>query len=410
VRYFIDHKNKVTTFQDPRDPSNQANNPNGVKSFRWKYGQFRYLCQSNAMNQYVKINVRREHVFEDSFTEIMRIKPHDLRRRLYIQYKGEEGLDYGGVAREWFFMVSREVLNPNYCLFKYVGQNNYQMEINPASSVANLEHLKFFQFFGRFIAMALYHGKLIDTGFSLPFYKRMLRRQLTLKDIEGVDPEWATGVKWVKENNLDEFEDLEMFFCADQDILGEVRTHELKPGGADIPVNQANKDEYIQLMIDWRFSRGVEDQTSKFLEGFGEVIPIEWLQYFDERELEMMLCGIQKIDVEDWKQNTVLKNYQHSSKQIGWFWELVRDFSDDDRAKLLSFVTGTCRLPMGGFAELIGSNGPQKFVIEKVGKENHLPRSHTCFNRLDLPPYKNKAQMKEKILLAIRETEGFGQE
>ena len=51
VRYFIDHKNKVTTFQDPRDPSNQANNPNGVKSFRWKYGQFRYLCQSNAMNQ-----------------------------------------------------------------------------------------------------------------------------------------------------------------------------------------------------------------------------------------------------------------------------------------------------------------------------------------------------------------------
>ena len=69
-------------------------------------------------------------------------------------------------------------------------------------------------------------------------------------------------------------------------------------------------------MIDWRFSRGVEDQTSKFLEGFGEVIPIEWLQYFDERELEMMLCGIQKIDVEDWKQNTVLKNYQHSSKQV----------------------------------------------------------------------------------------------
>ena len=72
----------------------------------------------------------------------------------------------------------------------------------------------------------------------------------------------------------------------------------------------------MQLMIDWRFSRGVEDQTSKFLEGFGEVIPIEWLQYFDERELEMMLCGIQKIDVEDWKANTVLKNYQHTSKQV----------------------------------------------------------------------------------------------
>ena len=78
-------------------------------------------------------------------------------------------------------MVSQEVLNPMYCLFKYVGQNNYQMEINPASKVANPEHLKFFQFFGRFIAMALYHGKLIDTGFSLPFYKKILNRPLTLK-------------------------------------------------------------------------------------------------------------------------------------------------------------------------------------------------------------------------------------
>jgi atrophin-1 interacting protein 5 (WW domain-containing E3 ubiquitin protein ligase 1) len=132
-------------------------------------------------------------------------------------------------------------------------------------------------------------------------------------------------------------------------------------------------------MIEWRFSRGVKEQTEKFLEGFSEVIPVEWLQYFDERELEMILCGVQNIDIVDWEKNTVLKNYQKTSKQILWFWKLVAELNNDDRSKLLSFVTGTCRLPHGGFAELIGSNGPQKFVIEKVGKDNQLPRSHTWY-------------------------------
>ena len=76
------------------------------------------------------------------------------------------------------------------------------------------------------------------------------------------------------------------------------------------------KEEYIQLMIEWRFTRGVQPQTEKFMEGFGEVIPIEWLQYFDEAELEMILCGVQNIDIADWEKNTVLKNYQKNSKQV----------------------------------------------------------------------------------------------
>ena len=69
-------------------------------------------------------------------------------------------------------------------------------------------------------------------------------------------------------------------------------------------------------MIEWRFTRGVKEQTEKFLEGFSEVIPVEWLQYFDERELEMILCGVQNIDIVDWEKHTVLKNYQKTSKQV----------------------------------------------------------------------------------------------
>ncbi|MEQ2161554.1 NEDD4-like E3 ubiquitin-protein ligase wwp2, partial [Goodea atripinnis] len=109
--------------------SRQGGSPGAYdRSFRWKYHQFRFLCQ------------------------IMNVKPYDLRRRLYIIMRGEEGLDYGGVAREWFFLLSHEVLNPMYCLFEYAGKNNYCLQINPASSI-NPDHLTYFRFIGRFIAM-----------------------------------------------------------------------------------------------------------------------------------------------------------------------------------------------------------------------------------------------------------------
>eukprot|EP00057_Strongylocentrotus_purpuratus_P028118 XP_011682592.1 PREDICTED: E3 ubiquitin-protein ligase Su(dx) [Strongylocentrotus purpuratus] len=219
----LDHNNRKNNLH--RSKASASKGPKGAfgvpvayeRSFRWKLGQFRYLCQINALPSHVKISVTRNTLFEDSFHQIMRLQAFDLRRRLYIIFRGEEGLDYGGVAREWFFMLSHEVLNPMYCLFEYANKNNYCLQINPASSV-NPDHLQYFRFVGRFIAM------------------------------------------------------------------------------------------------------------------------------------------------------------------------------------------------VGGFTELMGSNGPQKFCIEKVGKETWLPRSHTCFNRLDLPPYKSYEQLTEKLTFAIEETEGFGQE
>ncbi|XP_041852215.1 NEDD4-like E3 ubiquitin-protein ligase WWP2 isoform X2 [Melanotaenia boesemani] len=408
--YFVNHNTRTTQWDDPRTQgSRQGGSPGAYdRSFRWKYHQFRFLCHSNALPSHVKISVSRQTLFEDSFQQIMNVKPYDLRRRLYIIMRGEEGLDYGGIAREWFFLLSHEVLNPMYCLFEYAGKNNYCLQINPASSI-NPDHLTYFRFIGRFIAMALYHGKFIDTGFTLPFYKRMLDKKPTLKDLESIDPEFYNSIMWVKENNLEEC-GVELYFAQDMEILGKVSTHQLKDDGENELVTEENKEEYISLLTDWRFTRGVEEQTKAFLDGFNEVVPLEWLRYFDEKELELMLCGMQEIDLADWQKNTIYRHYTKNSKQIHWFWQVVKEMDNEKRIRLLQFVTGTCRLPVGGFAELIGSNGPQKFCIDKVGKETWLPRSHTCFNRLDLPPYRSLEQLREKLLFAVEETEGFGQE
>ncbi|XP_039697910.1 NEDD4-like E3 ubiquitin-protein ligase WWP1 [Pteropus medius] len=409
--YYVDHNTRTTTWERPQPlPPGTKGGPQIAyeRSFRWKLAHFRYLCQSNALPSHVKINVSRQTLFEDSFQQIMALKPYDLRRRLYVIFRGEEGLDYGGLAREWFFLLSHEVLNPMYCLFEYAGKNNYCLQINPASTI-NPDHLAYFCFIGRFIAMALFHGKFIDTGFSLPFYKRMLSKKLTIKDLESIDTEFYNSLIWIRDNNIEEC-GLEMYFSVDMEILGKVTSHDLKLGGANILVTEENKDEYIGLMAEWRFSRGVQEQTKAFLDGFNEVVPLQWLQYFDEKELEVMLCGMQEVDLADWQRNAVYRHYTRNSKQIVWFWQFVKETDNEVRMRLLQFVTGTCRLPLGGFAELMGSNGPQKFCIEKVGKDTWLPRSHTCFNRLDLPPYKSYEQLKEKLLFAIEETEGFGQE
>ncbi|XP_067052161.1 NEDD4-like E3 ubiquitin-protein ligase WWP1 isoform X1 [Acropora muricata] len=413
IPYFVDHNTRTTTFNDPRTGvavgmKGAAGGPAYERSFRWKVGQFRHLCQSNSLPSHVKITVNRTNIFEDSFQQVMRYAPHDLRRRLYIIFKGEEGLDYGGVAREWFFLLSHEVLNPMYCLFEYANKSNYSLQINPASYV-NPDHLQYFRFIGRLIAMALYHGKFIDRGFTLPFYKRMLNKKQTMKDLESIDPEFYNSLVWIKDNNIEEC-GLDMEFTVDMELLGKITSHDLKPNGSEIKVTEENKEEYLSLMTQWRFNRGIEEQTKAFLDGFNEVVPLHWLQFFDEKEIELMLCGMQEIDLDDWQANAVYRHYTRNSKQVTWFWQALRSFDNEKRTRLLQFVTGTCRLPVGGFAELMGSNGPQKFCIEKVGKETWLPRSHTCFNRLDLPPYKSFEQLVEKLTFAIEETEGFAQE
>jgi len=403
--YFVNHKNRTTQWDDPRVQGRTCER----RPFKEKYTNFRQLCYHNSDSSHIKISVSRSTIFEDSYHQVIRLQPNEHRKKLYITFRGEEGLDYGGVAREWFFLLSHEVLNPMYCLFEYADKNNYSLQINPASSI-NPDHLDYFKFIGRFIAMALFHGKFIYSGFTLPFYKQMLGKPLTMKDLESIDPEFYNSLLWIKDNSIQEC-DLEMFFAADYEVLGEIKNHELKPDGANIKVTDENKEEYIRLMTEWRFTRGQEDQTKAFLDGFSDVMPLEWLRYFDERELELLLCGMQKLDIDDWQRNTTYRHYNRNSKQILWFWQFVREGLDNERrARLLQFVTGTCRVPVGGFAELMGSNGPQKFCIEKVGKHNWLPRSHTCFNRLDLPPYKSYEQLAEKLSYAIDETEGFAQE
>lgn len=406
--YFVDHNTKTTTWDDPRLPSSLDQNvPQYKRDFRRKVIYFRSQPALRILPGQCHIKVRRDHIFEDSYQEIMRQTPEDLKKRLMIKFDGEEGLDYGGVSREFFFLLSHEMFNPFYCLFEYSAHDNYTLQINPNSGI-NPEHLNYFKFIGRVVGLGVFHRRFLDAFFVGALYKMMLHKKVVLQDMEGVDAEFYRSLKWMLENDIDGV--LDLTFSAEEERFGEMREVDLKPNGAKIEVTNDNKKEYVELITEWKIYKCVEEQFKSFMDGFNELIPEDLVNVFDERELELLIGGIAEIDVEDWKKHTDYRGYQESDEVIQWFWKCIGEWDNEQRARLLQFTTGTSRIPVNGFKDLQGSDGPRRFTIEKAGEANQLPKSHTCFNRVDLPPYVDYESMKQKMSLAVEETVGFGQE
>ncbi|XP_036139488.1 E3 ubiquitin-protein ligase Nedd-4 isoform X1 [Monomorium pharaonis] len=407
--FFIDHNTRTTQWEDPRMSNPQIAGPAVPYSrdYKRKYEYLKsQLRKPNNVPNKFEIKVGRNNILEDSYRIISSVNRVDiLKTKLWVEFEGEVGLDYGGLAREWFFLLSKEMFNPYYGLFEYSATDNYTLQINPCSGVCNEEHLNYFKFIGRIAGMAVYHGKLLDAFFIRPFYKMMLGKPIDLKDMESVDSEYYNSLLWIKENDPSE---LELTFSLDEENFGHTSQRDLKPDGANIPLTDENKDEYISLVIQWRFVSRVQEQMNAFLEGFNALIPPTLVKIFDEHELELLMCGIQHIDVKDWKQNTLYKGDYHANHiVVQWFWRVVLSFSNEMRSRLLQFVTGTSRVPMNGFKELYGSNGPQLFTIERWGTPENYPRAHTCFNRIDLPPYKSYQQLRDKLVKAIEGSQGF---
>ncbi|OWB70163.1 hypothetical protein B5S33_g4444 [[Candida] boidinii] len=406
--YFVDHNTKTTTWDDPRLPSSLDNDvPQYKRDFRRKLVYFRSQPALRILPGQCHIKVRRDRLMEDAFRDVMRQTPEDLKKRLMIKFEGEEGLDYGGVSREFFQQLSHEMFNPFYCLFQYASSDNYTLQINPNSNV-NPEHLNYFKFIGRTVGLGVFHRRFLDAFFVGAMYKMMLHKKIVLQDLESVDSEMYKSLCWMLENDIDGI--IFETFSIEDDKFGEKVVIDLKPNGRDIEVTNENKREYVELKTEWMISKPVEQQFKAFMDGFNELIPQELVSVFDERELELLIGGLADIDIEDWKKHTDYRGYQESDEVIQWFWKCVSEWESEQRARLLQFTTGTSRIPVNGFKDLQGSDGPRRFTIEKAGESDQLPKSHTCFNRVDLPPYKDYESLKKKLTIAVEETIGFGQE
>ncbi|KAF9909831.1 hypothetical protein EC991_008002 [Linnemannia zychae] len=326
----------------------------------------------------LQMNVRREMVFPDSFSQLQSRTGEEIKySKLNVHFHGEEGVDAGGVTREWFQVLARQMFDPNYAMFKTSAADKLTYQPNRASWV-NPDHLLFFKFIGRVIGKAIYDGRLLDAYFTRSFYKHILGRPVDYRDVEAVDPEYYKSLVWILENDITDI--VEETFSVETDDFGTMKTVDLKPNGRQIPVTEENKHEYVKYITEQKLTLAIKDQIHSFLQGFHEIIPAHLISIFNEQELELLISGLPDIDVDEWKNNTEYQNYSQASPQIQYFWRAVRSFDQTERAKLLQFVTGTSKVPLGGFSQLQGISGIQKFQIHKdFSSTKRLPSAHTWY-------------------------------
>ncbi|RDA92960.1 hypothetical protein CP533_5510 [Ophiocordyceps camponoti-saundersi (nom. inval.)] len=366
--------------------------------------------QHNGRSSYptLQLSVRRDHVFHDSFKSLYFKSGDEMKfGKLNIRFHGEEGVDAGGVTREWFQVLARQMFDPNYALFIPVSSDQTTFHPNKLSGI-NDEHLMFFKFIGRVIGKALYEGRLLDCFFSRAVYKRILGKSVSVKDMESFDPDYYKSLCWMLDNEITDI--ITETFSVENDEFGVTTVVDLVPNGREISVSEENKHDYVRLVVEHKLLASVKDQMEHFLKGFHEIIPAKLISIFNEQELELLISGLPDIDIDDWKSNTEYQNYTPSSQQIQWFWRAVRSFDKEERAKLLQFVTGTSKVPLNGFKELEGMNGVNRFNIHRdYGNKDRLPSSHTCFNQLDLPEYDTYDMLRSQLHKAITQgSEYFG--
>ncbi|KAK1343258.1 hypothetical protein QTO34_016036 [Cnephaeus nilssonii] len=630
--YFLHTQTGVSTWHDPRIPSHQCQlkepsqplplpsegsvEDEELPAQRYERDlvqKLKVLRHELSLQQpqagHCRIEVSREEIFEESYRQIMKMRPKDLKKRLMVKFRGEEGLDYGGVAREWLYLLCHEMLNPYYGLFQYSTDNIYMLQINPDSSI-NPDHLSYFHFVGRIMGLAVFHGHYINGGFTVPFYKQLLGKPIQLSDLESVDPELHKSLVWILENDITPV--LDHTFCVEHSAFGRILQHELKPNGRNVPVTEENKKEYVrsvagrvlallsrespqsqeavslppasparqlcfysavtrlrpQFTVFYSyfmylntarhssltqmapgftvvltsaqcgaggsllaeqlrrgpFKRVAEPHTPSLqpLSGFSSPchclrVPGTWpilhsapgslasgscsrrsppgsaepapqagesalrsrqvvpglgdqpvvagalclghpvglplflsncvcfiwawlllctgtnfnsfpvlgpwgpvmapavqLEMTTSDPSQLIIGGLDKIDLSDWKSNTRLKHCAADSNIVRWFWQAVETFDEERRARLLQFVTGSTRVPLQGFKALQGSTGaagPRLFTIHLIdANTDNLPKAHTCFNRIDIPPYETYEKLYEKLLIAVEETCGFAVE
>ena len=361
-------------------------------------------------SDYLRIKVKRNGVdlFNDSFNILSSKKPDQWRSKLIVTFDGEEAVDAGGVKREWLTLLSKEMFNPNYMLFT-LAKNGTTYSISPDSGRYNIDHLRQFEFIGKIMAKAIYDDMMLDCYFSRIIYKLITNTPISYHDMEDYDPQFFKSIKILLENDYTG-KDTYLTYSYNHDNFGQMEIVDLIENGRNVDVTESNKFDYVQKLCSAKLYDNIKPQVEALLKGFYEIIPQKLISIFNYNELELVISGSPKIDIEDWKKNTQYENYNENTPIIKYFWEIIESYDDNERAEFLQFVTGSCKIPLEGFKALPGIGGVNKFLISKVFDKNfdRLPTAHTCTNQLDLPEYPSKEILKQRLEFAIKEGKGFG--
>ncbi|XP_059362108.1 E3 ubiquitin-protein ligase TRIP12 isoform X4 [Carassius carassius] len=373
------------------------------------------------------------------------------RAMLEIQYENEVGTGLGP-TQEFYALVSQELQRADLGLWRgeevtlsnpkagrqegtkymFSSRGLFAVPFGRTTKPAHIAKIKMkFRFLGKLMAKAIMDFRLLDLPLGLPFYKWMLRHESSVSshDLVNIDPGVAKSIQHLediirqkkrieqdrshtRETLQQALESLNMNGCSVEDLgldftLPGFPNIELKKGGKDVPVTIHNLEEYLRLVVYWTLNEGVSRQFESFREGFESVFPLQHLQYFYPEELDQLLCGSKS---ESWDVKTLMEccrpdhGYTHDSRAVRFLFEVLSSFDAEQQRLFLQFVTGSPRLPVGGFRSL----NPPLTIVRKTfesteNPDDFLPSVMTCVNYLKLPDYSSIEIMREKLLIAARE-------
>ncbi|XP_010270852.1 PREDICTED: E3 ubiquitin-protein ligase UPL6 [Nelumbo nucifera] len=359
-----------------------------------------------------RFRIRRDHIFEDAFNQMSVLSEEDLRELIRVTFVNEfgveeAGIDGGGIFKDFMERITRAAFDVQYGLFKATTDN--LLYPNPGSGLVHEQHLQFFHFLGSILGKAMFEGILVDIPFATFFLSKLKQKYNYLNDLPSLDPELYRHLIFLKHYEGD-ISELELYFVIVNNEYGEQTEEELLPGGKDIRVTNENVITFIHLIANHRLNFQIRQQSSHFLRGFQQLIQKDWIDMFNEHELQILISGsLEGLDVEDLRCHTnYAGGYHNEHYVIKMFWEVLKNFSLENQIKFLKFVTGCSRGPLLGFKYL----EPQ-FCIQRTAGDaseetlDRLPTSATCMNLLKLPPYRSKEQLEMKLMYAINAEAGF---
>lgn len=360
-----------------------------------------------------KLKIHRDQITQDAFAQLNKLNGDALRGTIRVTFVNElgveeAGVDGGGMFKDFMEGITKTAFDVQFGFFKETA--DHLLYPNPASHMVSELHLQYFEFLGKVLGKAMFEGILVDIPFATFFLSKLRKKTSYLHDLPSLDPELYQNLLFLKHYDGD-LSQLAIYFVVMDNEYGEQAEVELVPGGRDIQVTNENVIKYVHLVAHHRLNTQIRQQSVHFLRGFQQVIDSEWIDMFNEHEVQILISGSQEgMDVDDLRKHAhYAGGYDENHPVIEMFWEVVQSLELKLQQKFLKFVTGCSRGPLLGFKHL----EPQ-FCIQRAGLDDgaqealdRLPTSATCMNLLKLPPYKSKEIIHEKLLYAITAGAGF---
>ncbi|XP_048511578.1 ubiquitin-protein ligase E3A isoform X2 [Athalia rosae] len=377
---------------------------NRIRMYSERRMSFLQTVVGQPTNPYLRLKVRRDHLIDDALVELEMVameNPTDLKKQLVVEFEGEQGVDEGGVSKEFFQLVVEEIFNPDYGMFT-LQEETQTTWFNPTSFESDAQ----FTLIGVVLGLAIYNNVILDVRFPMVVYRKLLGRKGAFADLEDWSPTLYRSLKELLDYSGEDMADtfMQTFRVGYKDVFGSELFHELREDGDQIYVTQSNKREFVDLYADFLLNRSVERQFKAFRRGFQMVTdesPLALL--FRPEEVEQLVCGSKNFDFAELEAATEYEGgYTVESEAVRNFWRVAHSLPPESQRRLLQFTTGSDRVPVGGLSRL-------KMVIARHGPDSdRLPIAHTCFNVLLLPDYGTIEKLQDRLLKAINYSKGFG--